>query len=243
MSPIKTASDLTFTGERVVEGITPRRIWLDHVARYEFAAKYVKDKTVLDVACGTGFGSKILRQKGGESVFGVDLSEEAIAFACHRYFSSGLNFMVGNILEMGFSDNSFDVAVSFETIEHIPEQQKALVEFRRVLRPRGLLIISSPNRNLTSPGKSINDSPKNEFHLVEYSHHEFVRMLSRCFDIRELYGQRPISKVLLLPILEHMGRKFASHLYSPEAGKPLIEKQRALRAYRYITALCANTRK
>ena len=54
---------MEFTGERVIEGKTPQRIWVDHVTRYEFSAKYAKGKTVLDIACGTGYGSRILHER------------------------------------------------------------------------------------------------------------------------------------------------------------------------------------
>jgi len=234
---------LEFTGERVIEGSTPDRIWLDHIARYEFAANYVKDKTVLDIACGTGFGSKILKEKGAGTVFGVDLSEEAIDFASKKYVGNGLKFMIGNILKIDFPGNIFDVIISFETIEHIKDGEKALSELRRVLKPKGLLIISSPNRKLTSPGKSIGDLPGNVFHVVEYSHDEFVFILSKYFDVYRLYGQRSINKILLIPFLEKILRRYLSQLYSPEAGSPSVEKHGAMREYRYITASCINSEK
>lgn len=232
-----------FTGERVIEGNTPNRIWLDHAARYEFATNYVKDKKVLDVACGTGFGSKILQEKGARGVFGVDLSKEAINFASEKYVGNGLKFMIGDVLKINFPDDFFDVIVSFETIEHVKQHEKALSELRRALKPSGLLIISSPNRKLTSPGKSISDSPDNVFHVVEYSCDEFVRILVKYFDVNGLYGQRAINKVLLIPFLERILRKYLSQLYSPEAGSPLVEKCRPMLEYRYIIASCINSKK
>jgi ubiquinone/menaquinone biosynthesis C-methylase UbiE len=235
--------NLAFTGERVVEGTTPQRIWSDHVARYEFAANYVKDKKVLDIACGTGFGSKILQEKGATGVFGVDLSKEAIGFANEKYGGNRLEFMIGDILKIDFPDDLFDVIVSFETIEHVKQHEKVLWELRRVLKPSGLLIISSPNRTLTSPGKSIIDSPDNVFHVVEYSCDEFVRILEKYFEVNGLYGQRAINKVLLLPFLERILRKYLSQLYSPEAGSPLVAKCRPMLKYRYIIASCINSNK
>lgn len=234
---------LKFTGERVVEGNTPQRIWLDHTARYEFATNYVKDKKVLDIACGTGFGSKILQEKGARGVFGVDLSKKAIDFASEKYVGNGLEFMIGNVLKIDFPDDLFDVIVSFETIEHVKQHEKVLSELRRVLKPSGLLIISSPNRKLTSPGKSIGDSPDNVFHVVEYSCGEFVHVLLKYFDVRGLYGQRAINKILLIPFFEKILRRYLSKLYDPEAGNSLVEKHRAMHEYRYIIASCINSKK
>jgi len=234
---------LKFTGERVVEGNTPQRIWLDHTARYEFATNYVKDKKVLDIACGTGFGSKILQEKGAKCVFGVDFSKEAVGFASKKYVGNGLKFMIGDIIEIAFPDNVFDVIVSFETIEHVKQNEKALSELRRALKPSGLLIISSPNRKLTSPGKSISDSPDNVFHVVEYSCGEFVQVLLKYFDVRGLYGQRAINKMLLIPFFEKILRRYLSKLYGPEVGNSLIEKHRAMCEYRYIIVSCINSKK
>ena len=234
---------LKFTGERVVEGNTPQRIWLDHTARYEFATNYVKDKKVLDIACGTGFGSKILQEKGAKCVFGVDHSKEAVGFASKKYVRNGLKFIIGDIIEIAFPDNFFDVIVSFETIEHVKQHEKALSELQRALKPNGLLIISSPNRKLTSPGKSISDSPDNVFHVVEYLCGEFVCTLGKYFDVNGLYGQRAINKVLLIPYFEKVLRRYLSQLYSPETGSPLVEKCRPMLEYRYIIASCINSKK
>jgi ubiquinone/menaquinone biosynthesis C-methylase UbiE len=230
---------LQFTGERVVEGKTPDRIWVDHVARYEFAANYVKGKTVLDIACGTGYGSKILIEKNAEKVFGIDLSKESIDFAAENYTGDGLKFMVGDIYEIDFPDNYFDIIVSFETIEHVNDNQKAFSELSRVLNPEGKLIISSPNRKLTSPGRSINDLPNNAFHEIEYTPKEFALILSKYFYINGLYGQRAIKKIFLIPFVEKILRRYQSRLFSLESGSSAVEKIRGFNEYRYISAICA----
>ena len=110
---------IQFTGERVVEGSTPTRILLDHVARYKFACRYVKERNILDIACGTGYGSKLLCDAGAKKVIGVDISSEAIDFACTKYKMNGLEFKVGDILDIDFPENYFEVITCFETIEHV----------------------------------------------------------------------------------------------------------------------------
>ena len=232
-----------FTGERVVEDNTPQRIWLDHVTRYKLAGKYVKRKEVLDISCGTGYGSRILYDSKAAKVIGADISSKTIDFARTKYEKNGLEFKVGNILDIDFPENYFDVITCFETIEHVQDQEKALMELQRVLKSEGLLFISSPNRKLTSPGKLISDHPDNPFHTKEYSTKEFVRILVKYFDVNGLYGQRPINKVLLIPYFEKVLRRYLSQLYSPEAGSPLVEKCRPTLEYRYIIASCINSKK
>jgi len=231
-----------FTGEMVVEGETPQRIWLDHVACYKFSGGYSKGKEVLDISCGTGYGSKILLDAGATKVVGVDISSEAINFARTRYQQNGLEFKVGNILDIDFPENYFDVITCFETIEHIKSQGKAFTELQRVLKPKGLLIISSPNRKLTSPFKSINEPPENPFHIVEYTMEEFSQLLKNYFEILEVYGQRPINKLLLLPFFERITRRILPMIYDPRRGNPELEKVSLKKEYRYITVVCKKSK-
>jgi len=229
---------MQFTGEKVIEGSTPKRIWLDHVERYKFASRYIKGKEVLDLSCGTGYGSRILYDSGAKKVVGVDISSETINFAYAKYKVNGLEFKVGNVLNIDFPENYFDVITCFETIEHVQNQKKALMELRRILKPMGLLIISSPNRKLTSPGKSINDRPNNPFHKKEYSTGEFILALDRYFKILEVYGQRSINRLFLLPFFERVTRKILPMIYDPGKGNPELEKVSSKKEYRYITVIC-----
>lgn len=233
---------MQFTGERVIEGDTPKRIWLDHIARYEFASSYVKGKNVLDLSCGTGYGSKILCDAGAKKVIGVDISGEAIDFSRTKYKKDRLEFKIGDILKIEFPDSYFEVVVSFETIEHVSNQKKALLEIRRVLKPDGLLIISSPNRKMTSPFKSFDELPENPFHIVEYTMKEFIQLLGNYFKVVEVYGQRGISKLFFLPFLESKIREILPVLYAPEKGKPELEKVSFKKEYRYITAICKKSK-
>jgi ubiquinone/menaquinone biosynthesis C-methylase UbiE len=229
---------MQFTGERVVEGSTPKRIWLDHVARYKFASRYVKGKKILDISCGTGYGSKILYNAGATKVVGIDISSDTIDFACAKYKMNGLEFKVGNILDIDFSENYFDIITCFETIEHVQSQEKAFIELERVLKPKGLLIISSPNRKLTSSSKQINEPPSNPFHVIEYSTNEFISVLGDSFEILEVYGQRGINKLFFLNPFERIMRKLLPVLYNPAKGNFELEKISPKREYRYIAAVC-----
>lgn len=216
---------------------------MDHISRYRFAAGYVKNKKVLDIACGSGYGSKILKEHGAIYLTGIDISQETIDYAKGKYTDDGLNFIPGNILHIGFPDNSFDIVVSFETIEHIKDYRKALSEIRRVLKENGLLIISSPNRRLTSPKKSINEPPDNEHHYVEFSKEEFASLLSEHLKIIRFYGQRPINKIFLIPYLKTLLKISLPALYSPGTGSPTVVKHRIFNEYRYLVAICINPKK
>ena len=179
--------------ERMVPG-TPDR-WNEefHVRRYRFAAQFASGRTVLDVACGAGYGASILLAASAEKYLGVDLSPEAVEFAKGHY-SAGprASFVVDDACHLSLvRDQSFDLVVSFETIEHVPYPELFLTAIRRVLRPDGTFIVSTPNRLCLSPGNSLSSKPENPFHLREWDQSEFIHLLTPQFRIRQLLGQRP----------------------------------------------------
>jgi len=180
-------TEMEFTGERVVPGKTPETIYDEHIYRYVFAADLTKNKVVLDVACGTGYGVDYMAKEGAKQVVGVDISPEAVSYGWERYGRNRkTDFVCADGLKLPFLDNSFDTVVSFETIEHIKQYSKFLAECRRVLRQDGLLVCSTPNRRIFSP-----DLPKpiNTFHVKEFWPDEFHRLLSRYFADVTFYGQ------------------------------------------------------
>jgi SAM-dependent methyltransferase len=117
----------------------------EHRARYHFGAQVVAGQEVLDASCGVGYGIEILSRAGASAVTGVDISAEAIAAAKDRFGEFATALEEADLRDLPFKDNSFDVVVSFETIEHVEEPREALAELDRVLRPGGILVISSPN--------------------------------------------------------------------------------------------------
>lgn len=193
---------MDFTGERAIEGKTPEGIMLSHILRYGFAALYCANKEVLDISCGTGYGSMILLQKGhARSVQGRDIFPEAIAYAQEHYSAEGLTFEVGDIMSLGDIRESFDLIVCFETIEHVADPRAALEQLAQSLRPGGILIISTPNRLLSSPGVKSWEQPWNRFHVHEFSWPEFAYLLKRRFEIKVLFGQCNFPVRWLTPFL------------------------------------------
>jgi SAM-dependent methyltransferase len=160
----------------------------EHEARYIWASRFTRGATVLDVACGTGFGGKILLGAGASRVVAADLSPDALAAAGEtlRPFGPRVEVRKEDAQEMTFPDGSFDVVVSFETLEHLPEPERFLSEVARVLKPGAILVLSTPNALVTRPGP---DSPSNPFHVHEFTPEELRRLLRPLFRIREMLGQ------------------------------------------------------
>ncbi len=175
---------MLFTGERYVP-TEQGRIRLEHFHRYGIIRKIVTDKDVLDIACGEGYGSSLISSVA-RSIVGVDISDAAIHHASSTYSASNLKFRQGSATQIPEADASFDVIVSFETIEHLAEQEQMLAEIRRVLRPNGCLVISSPNR----PVYSEESGEANHFHVKELDFKEFDNLLRAQFLCIEYYGQR-----------------------------------------------------
>lgn len=223
--------------ERVVPGTTLSATFQEHMNRYIFASNYVKNKSVLDAACGTGYGSDYLSKKGAKYVFGLDVSNDAIHHAKNTYKKRDLVFSLANIQTLPFHNEVFDVIVSFETIEHVASQEITLTELERVLKFDGLLIISSPNRKLTSPGRSRNN-PWNPYHVLEYTREEFISVLGKYFKVVGLFGQIPKSKFYFLPGIQKVLRKIFHDLYSFESVDSDVSQVQSCNEYVYIIALC-----
>ena len=141
---------------------------------------------MLDVASGEGYGSALLAQTA-RSVVGLDISADAVAYAGRAYPATNVNFIAGDARAIPLRDASVDVVVSFETIEHFHEQEDFVREIRRVLRPDGVFIVSTPDRDTYSSP----DSAPNAFHMRELNRAEFRALLQRTFDYVVMQGQRP----------------------------------------------------
>ncbi len=179
-------SDLPFTGERFVPG-TKGEIWIEHWHRYHFASRWVGGKRVLDVACGEGYGSALLA-RGAASVVGVDISPQAIDHAKATYARLGnVEFVRASCTSIPLESASIDVAVSFETLEHIAEQAQFLDELARVLKPGGVLLLSCPNKLEYSDKRAF----VNEFHVKELYREELAALVAARWPQATWFAQRP----------------------------------------------------
>jgi SAM-dependent methyltransferase len=169
--------------ERIDPDATEPGVLALHLKRYDFALPLCVGADVLDAACGAGYGSAHLA-RAARRVVGVDVDPEVIAHARNRYPLDTLAFRVGDVQGLGDADGTYDIVCSFETIEHVDDPERALAELARVLRPRGRLIISTPNAEETT------HSPANPYHRIEWSASDFDALLKRFFSEVELYGER-----------------------------------------------------
>jgi len=188
----KISEKMKYTGERVIPKENfcgpNTNIYKEHAARYDFTSKYVKSKKVLDIACGSGYGCEILLNKGAKYVVGSDISEETIDYAKKNYQKENIEFYTNDIKKLNFPDEEFDCIVSFETLEHVKEQEAAISELKRVLKKGGTLIISTPN----SESRTKDEEGTQQFHEKELTVEEFRNIIGKFFPEFKLFSQRLI---------------------------------------------------
>ncbi len=215
---------MDFTGERYIPELDWPEISYEHWHRYVYAERLVAGKSVLDVACGEGYGCQWMARLARE-VVGVDNSAEAISHASARYPAENLCFLQGSAESLPIQGRSlFDIVTSFETIEHIDTatQGRLLQEIKRLLKPEGRLLISTPNRYLYS------DVPnrQNPFHVKEFYTSEFYDFLKRWFQHVTLLGQRVYPASFLWPLDHGQGSEFCQLQFGPTGFTPVSEDAR-----------------
>ena len=152
----------------------------EHLARYWWASGLASGKCALDAGCGTGYGTNILAARGAAEVIGVDIAE-AVIDAAGASAAPNATFRVADVHELPFEDGSFDLITCFEVIEHLEDRDRVIAELARVLDRSGVLVISSPNRDVYMPG--------NPHHVHEYVPEEFAAALRAGFEHVELRRQ------------------------------------------------------
>lgn len=179
-------SDFTeFMRERYVPGTWSKLAEYEHMPRYELAKTLVTGKHVLDFGCGTGYGSAMLAE-AAEGVTGLDIDEKAIVWATETHHSPRLNFHLCSDLGKTLPSASFDAVTCFEMIEHVDyeTQQSVIASIARLLRDDGMLIISTPNPEIT---KLYGENP---YHLREMTLAEFHDLLVAHFPHIRILEQR-----------------------------------------------------
>jgi len=154
-----------------------------HNDRYLFATKTLSDYRgsgpILDVACGLGYGTRILADTLKTSVVGADINKDAIAYAARAYGNKYCSFKTGDVLnETIFESEAFDAIISFETIEHLSEPLVFLENASRWLKKNGTLIISTPNNWECS-----------RYHRFRYTYDLFINHIGKHFSINKIYVQ------------------------------------------------------
>lgn len=186
-----------FTGERVVPGQVDQDLWNEHLARYAFAGRLARNKRVLDIGCGTGYGAAELAQSA-HRVVALDISGSALAHARSHYARPNLDFLQASSAALPLAAGSFDLVTAFEVIEHVPEWPAVLEEARRVLNPLGQFVISTPNRLYYE--ESRRSSGPNPYHEHEFDFAEFQGELSRVFPHVSFFLQNHAQAIVFRPI-------------------------------------------
>jgi len=177
----KSSATLRDTGERMIPKFSiGRTVYGEHIVRYESVLSIVKNKTVLDVASGSGYGTKLLASQA-KHVIGVDVSEEAVEYSKANYSAKNVTFKRGDGANIPIEDNSVDVVVSFETIEHIDDYVTFMKEIKRVLKKGGTFILSTPN--------DIEYSVENHFHIHEFQKKELQELVKKYYSNLQTYLQ------------------------------------------------------
>lgn len=179
--------ELEWTGERLTSG-AGGEVEVEHLHRYLLARELCRGLEVMDIASGEGYGSSLLAQTA-KRVRGVELSARTVEHAQREYATANLGFEVGDARTLPAADASLDVVVSFETLEHFYEHELFFAEVRRVLRPSGFLLVSTPDLNVYSPASAV----PNPYHVRELTYQEFDAALRSNFPEVAILGQRMLA--------------------------------------------------
>jgi SAM-dependent methyltransferase len=185
-----------FTGERVIPGQVDADLLNEHMARYAFATRLSRRKHVLDAGCGAGYGSAELARTAA-SVLGIDRSAEAVAFARAEYPAPNLRFEEGDCCALPVPNESIDLVVGFEVIEHLEDWRGFLREARRALNASGQFIVSTPNKLYYS--ESRRRAGPNPFHVHEFEFDEFRAELREVFPHVSLFLENHAEGVVFRP--------------------------------------------
>lgn len=185
-----------FTGERLVPGQVDQDLFNEHISRYAFALRLARNKRVLDIACGMGYGSAALA-KAAASVIGLDISHEAALAAHQSYQEPNLSFLASSAQQIPFLDNSFDLIVAFEVIEHLSDWSALLLEARRLLSFGGQFIVSTPNINYYAETRKV--AGPNPYHAHEFDFQEFRTELTAVFPSVTLFLQNHVEAISFQP--------------------------------------------
>jgi precorrin-6B methylase 2 len=186
---------LEFTGERVIPGQVEADLWNEHLARYLFAARIARHRHVLDIGCGTGYGTAELG-KCSQICVGLDFSRDAVAYARANFNRPNLRWLQASADTLPFAPASFDLVICFEVIEHLERWPDLLKEVARILRRDGQFIVSTPNRDFYSASRDT----ANPFHVHEFTYDEFRAALSEHFTDVRLFAQDHTQGILIRPL-------------------------------------------
>lgn len=175
-----------FTGERLVPGQVENDLFNEHYSRYRFCSSLVRGLRCLDAGCGLGYGTAVLAESA-TSVVGIDNHAPTVAEATRLYRRDNLHFAVADVQALPWETEEFDCAVSFEVVEHLKDPAALVDALRKVTKPGGLIILSTPNRDAYKVSRG--EAGPNPFHHHEFTLAEFRELLSERFAYIRIFAQ------------------------------------------------------
>ena len=203
-----------FTGERVIPGLVDDNLFNEHLARYRFAARFSEGAHVLDAGCGSGYGIAEFSQAASVTAF--DVAAEAVAHARENFSRPGVRFLQASCDSLPFADASFDLLTAFEVIEHLERWPQLLTEAARVLRPSGVLLVSTPNQSYYAESRAA--AGPNPFHCHEFEYAEFEAALYAVFPHVRLWTQNHAEAIVFAPAHPSGGTLDAPGNAAPETA-------------------------
>ena len=188
-------SKAEFTGERVIPGQVDTDLFNEHVSRYAFARGFAKDRHVLDLGCGAGYGSALLAEVAAH-VTGLDAAVDAVDYAREHYPRSNLHFEQGDVATPRTS--CFDLITAFEVIEHLSNWSEMLQAARGALTEGGVFLVSTPNKPLYAEARG--ESGGNSFHVHEFEYEEYRQALENFFPHVRMVLQNHSTGILFSPV-------------------------------------------
>lgn len=156
---------------------------VDHLARYDIASQIVEGKTVLDAACGIGFGARILAEAGATTVTAVELDKGALERAHARYDHPSIHYLAANLeTDNWVNEGPWDIICSFETLEHLREPEAFVQRLRRALKPDGTLLLSVPGE--------VDQERANPFHFQHFTKVSLRELIGASFAQVHVIEQR-----------------------------------------------------
>ena len=173
---------------------------IEHLGRYYFASDLLKGaRTVLDVACADGYGTKILSQNVS-SVVGMDKNEDYLNIARSNNMGDNITYQCINVDEESIMGN-YNGIVCFETLEHLENPYLFLKNLYQILDKKGLLILSVPNSKyeVIENGKNIDP-----YHLHVFQYDDLIQKIQETgFFINKVYGQSYINRIVNKEITDY----------------------------------------
>jgi ubiquinone/menaquinone biosynthesis C-methylase UbiE len=224
-----TPKSLKGDGERMIpEFHKGNIIYGEHLGRYLSISSIIENKTVLDIASGSGYGTKLMSARASY-VYGVDNNVDAIKYSKKNYSATNAEFLPGDATKIPLKDEVVDCVVSMETLEHIKDQEEFLNEIKRVMKPNGVLALSTPNDRVYPKG--------NHFHVKEHNKTTLYALLSKFFSNVKIHYQIVSIAATVIeekPLIKAEDAKLRWDLYKTYSAKPNESI--------YFIALCSDSK-